>query len=308
MSISDGQSAARIVNAMSVDVEDYFQVSAFDRAVARSEWEQRESRVVRNTNRLLQMFDVAGIHATFFTLGWVAERFPDLVKAITAAGHELASHGYGHELIYTLTPEQFRQDVRRAKGLLEDISGCRVLGYRAPSFSVVERSLWALDVLLEEGYVYDTSIFPVHHDRYGIAGAPRHPYLMHRAGGALVEIPPSTVRIGGVNLPVAGGGYFRLLPYAWTAWGMSRVNHVDRQPVVFYLHPWEVDPDQPRIAASRVSRFRHYTGLAQTAPRLERLIKSFSFDSVATVLKNIPTSALAAAPSGHSGLAVAGRV
>ena len=273
-----------IVNAMSVDVEDYFQVSAFDAVVARSTWGQQESRVVANTTRLLEIFEQSGVTATFFVLGWIAERFPSLVRKISAAGHEIASHGYNHELVYTLTPEQFRDDVRAAKDRLEDAAGVAVLGYRAPSFSIVEKSLWALDALLEVGYVYDASIFPIHHDRYGIPNADRHPHTLHRQAGSLVELPGSTVRLGGMNLPVGGGGYFRLLPYWWTRWGIRRVNELERQPVVFYLHPWEIDPGQPRFKVGTATSIRHYTGLGSTAGRLTQLLTDFRFASVASVL------------------------
>jgi len=232
---------------------------------------------------VLDLFDEAGIRATFFVLGWIAERFPALVRDIASRGHEVASHGYHHQLVYTQTPQQFREDVRAAKHVLEQITGDPVLGYRAPSFSIVESSLWALDVLLEEQYVYDASIFPIHHDRYGIPNAERHPHVLRRGSGTIAEIPASTVRVGGVNLPIGGGGYFRLLPYGWTEWGMRRVNRSERQPVVFYIHPWELDPDQPRFAIGRATRFRHYTGLRSTAARLRRLVADFRFDSVASV-------------------------
>ena len=286
MSVPDG--SAPIVNAMTVDVEDYFHVSAFDHVVSRAGWDRFDSRVVGNTNRLLELFDRAGIRATFFVLGWVAERFPSLVRQIAGMGHEVASHGYHHQLLYMLTPQQFREDVRSAKATLEDAIGAPVRGFRAPSYSIVESSLWALDVLIEEGYAYDTSIFPIHHDRYGIPNAPRHAHVLQRAPGAIVEMPASTVRVAGVNLPIAGGGYFRLLPYAWTRWGIRRVNDVEGQPVVFYVHPWEVDPDQPRFDVGPMTRVRHYGGLNSTLPRLKRLLKDFRFDSVATVLNLEP--------------------
>ena len=273
-----------IVNAMSVDVEDYFQVSAFDAVVSRASWDSRESRVVGNTRRLLDLFDREGVKATFFVLGWVAERFPALVGHIAAAGHEVASHGFGHQLLYTLTPRQFRDDVRRAKATLEEAAGAPVVGYRAPSYSVVRSTLWALDILVEEGYRYDASIFPIHHDRYGIPDAERHMHVIERPAGALVELPPSTVRIAGTNLPIAAGGYFRLLPYGWTRWGIRRVNMRENRPAVFYLHPWEVDPDQPRIAVGRLTTMRHYTGLGRTADRLTRLVRDFRFDTVRSVL------------------------
>jgi polysaccharide deacetylase family protein (PEP-CTERM system associated) len=285
---------AGIVNAMSVDVEDYFQVSAFDTVVSRASWDTRESRVVQNTNRLLDLFARHGVRATFFVLGWVAQRFPALVRDIAARGHEIASHGYYHQLLYTLTPKQFREDVRSAKAALESVSGGAVVGYRAPSFSIISSSLWALDVLMEEGYVYDASIFPVHHDRYGIPDAKRHVHSLERTAGPIIEVPASTVRLGGVNLPIAGGGYFRLLPYAWTRWGIDRVNRAEGRPVVFYVHPWEIDPDQPRFDVGAATRLRHYTGLRSTMPRLERLLNDFGFDSITGLLQRPDTVRLKA--------------
>ena len=276
-----------IVNAMSVDVEDYFQVSGFDEVVSRGSWDQRESRVVANTERLLQMFDEAGVRATFFILGWVASRHPALVRRIAAQRHEVASHGYGHRLVYDQTPQQFRDDVRRAKGVLEMISGRPVAGFRAPSYSVTSRSMWALDVLIEEGYQYDASIFPIHHDRYGIPSSPRHVHLMRRNAGSIVEAPGSTVRYGRVNLPIGGGGYFRLLPYAWTRWGIRRLNRIERRPAIFYLHPWEIDPGQPRITAPAMSRFRHYCNLSKTEARLRHVMRDFKFSTVADVVRTV---------------------
>lgn len=279
-----------IVNAMSVDVEDYFQVSAFDGVVARDTWDQRESRVVANTERLLEIFADAHVRATFFTLGWVAERFPALIRRITGSGHELASHGYGHRLVYELTPQQFREDVHRAKTILEQTGGVAVAGYRAPSYSIVERSIWALDVLIDEGYSYDASIFPIYHDRYGMPNAPRHVHLLKRPGGSLIEAPPSTVRYGRLNLPVAGGGYFRLLPFRFTRWGIGRLNRVERCPAIFYLHPWEIDPGQPRIQTPVLSRIRHYRNLHKTEPRLRALLREFRFATVADVLGVSPAA------------------
>ena len=273
-----------IVNAMSVDVEDYFHASAFDRVVSRTSWPERESRVVANTHRLLELFDRHQVKGTFFILGWVAERCPVLVREIASLGHEIASHGFDHQLIYTLTRAQFRDDVRRAKSVLEQSAGRTVHGYRAPSFSIVRESLWALDVLIEEGHTYDASVFPIHHDRYGIPDATRRAHVIERPSGSIVEFPGSTVRIGGANWPIAGGGYFRLLPYQWTKWGMDRVNAVDGEPVVFYIHPWEIDPDQPRLPVSRLARWRHYRGLDQTAARLDQLMTDFRFDTVAASL------------------------
>jgi polysaccharide deacetylase family protein (PEP-CTERM system associated) len=274
---------ARVRNAMTVDVEDYFHVSVFDRVLSRAEWASRESRIVASTRRLLSLFAERSVTGTFFVLGWVAERHPELVKEIAAAGHEIASHGFGHRLVYDLGPEEFRTDVRTAKRLLEDVSGQAVTAYRAPSFSITGRSLWALDVLVEEGYTVDASIFPVYHDRYGIPGSPRHPYVLRCASGPLVEVPPSTVRLGGATLPVAGGGYFRLLPYGWTRWGIAHLNAREQRPAIFYLHPWEIDPGQPRLAATGFSRFRHYRNLDKTEPRLRRLLGEFEFGPLSAV-------------------------
>jgi polysaccharide deacetylase family protein (PEP-CTERM system associated) len=272
-----------IINALTVDVEDYFHASAFDRLVSRASWHERESRVVGNTRRLLELFQRHRVRGTFFVLGWVAERFPSLVREIASCGHELASHGFHHQLIYLLTPDQFRDDVRRAKAAIEDAGGRAVRGYRAPSFSMVASSLWALDILIEEGHGYDASVFPIHHDRYGIADAPRHAHVIKRGAGSIVEVPASTVRVGQTNLPMAGGGYFRLLPYAFTQWGIRRVNAAG-EPVVFYIHPWEIDGDQPRLPASRLTTLRHYSNLDDTLNRLERLLKDFAFDTIAAAL------------------------
>jgi polysaccharide deacetylase family protein (PEP-CTERM system associated) len=280
---------AAVLNAMTVDVEDYFQVSAFEPVVPRTEWVSMESRVVRNTERILDLLAEADARGTFFVLGWVAERFPRLVSQIVARGHEIASHSHWHQLVYAQTPGEFRADLRRAKQALEDAAGVSVTGYRAPSYSITKRSLWALDVLIEEGFRYDASIFPIHHDRYGIPGSPRHPYRVVRPAGEIVEVPGATVRLGPVNLPVGGGGYFRMLPYAWTRWGFTRINADERRGAVFYLHPWEVDPDQPRIAAGRLSRFRHYRNLSQTEARMVRLLADFRFTTLGEVLSQCPT-------------------
>ncbi len=288
-----------VINALTVDVEDYFQVSAFEKVVARDRWAEHESRVAANTDRLLGIFAEFGVRATFFVLGWVAERDGSIVRRIAEAGHEVASHGHSHRLVYDQSPDEFRDDVRRARRVLQDLSGRPVNGYRAPSFSVTTRSLWALEVLAEEGYTYDTSIFPIRHDRYGIPDAPRHafavgqPFRAAETGTHLLEIPASTVRLFGQNLPIAGGGYFRLLPYWWARFGIRRVNEVEGKPVVFYIHPWELDPGQPRLQAPAVSRFRHYTNLGRTESRLRMLLSSFAFDSIErSVLR--PAGALAA--------------
>jgi polysaccharide deacetylase family protein (PEP-CTERM system associated) len=269
---------------MTIDVEDYFHVSVFDGVVPRQTWTTLESRVCRNTERLLDIFGEHDLRGTFFVLGWVADRWPDLVKRIAAAGHEVASHGYGHRLVYDQTPKAFRNDVRHAKQLLEDASGKGVQGYRAPSYSIVPQSLWAVDVLIEEGYTYDASIFPIRHDRYGIPVSGRHPYVVARQCGTILEAPGSTTRLGPLNLPIAGGGYFRLLPYGWTKWGITRVNRQEKRPAIFYLHPWEIDPDQPRLPAGVLGRFRHYRNLRETEPRLRQLLRDFAWGTLETVL------------------------
>ena len=291
----------RPLNAMTVDVEDYFHASVFDRVVPRAAWDQYPSRVVANTHRLLDLFDTHGVRGTFFVLGWVAEKFPSLVTEIARRGHELASHGFHHQLVYMLTPAQFRDDVRRAKGTIEQLSGIPVQGYRAPSFSIVRSSLWALDVLIEEGHTYDASIFPIHHDRYGIADAPRSAHVIQRSAGSIVELPASTVRIGQTNYPIAGGGYFRLFPYTATKWGISRVNERDGEPVVLYIHPWEVDPDQPRLEATRAAQIRHHIGTNTTLGKLDQVMRDFPFGTIREVLDaNVHGVATATARWAHA--------
>jgi polysaccharide deacetylase family protein (PEP-CTERM system associated) len=269
--------SAPVVNAMSVDVEDWFQVQAFARSISRAEWESLPRRVVANTDRILDRFAQADVRATFFTLGWVAERHPDLIRRIVAGGHELASHGYGHALVHEIGERAFRDDIRRAKAVLEDTGGVRVIGYRAPTFSIGrQRTPWAHPVLAEEGHLYSSSIFPVRHDLYGEPDAPRGPYRPHPSGVA--ELPMTTVRVPGRNLPCAGGGWFRIFPYALFRAGLARVNAAEGRPGIFYFHPWEIDPDQPRVpAAGRLSRFRHYTGLATMEARLGRLLADFAW-------------------------------
>ena len=292
----------RVTNAMSIDVEDYFHVSVFDGLVPLGDWDRMESRVYANTMRMLEIFDEFKTRSTFFVLGWVGERHPALVETIARLGHEVASHGYAHRLIYDQTPAAFREDVRRAKGILEAASGQRVAGYRAPSYSITARSLWALDILVEEGYEYDSSIFPIRHDRYGIPVSAREPYRIGRDKGDLIEVPGSTTRLGPMNLPVAGGGYFRLLPYWWTRWGIDRVNRLENRPAVFYLHPWEIDPDQPRLRAGRLGSFRHYRNLGQTEARLRQLLTDFRFDAIDAVVK--AARAKAVGESGHAALSL----
>ena len=267
-----------VPNALTVDVEDYFHVSALAPQIGRDTWDARESRVERNTQRLLDLFSDFGVRGTFFVLGWVAERHPQLVRDIAAQGHEIACHGFSHRLVYEQSQEEFRQETLRSKKLLEDAVGRAVLGYRAASYSIVRRSLWALDTLAEAGFAYDSSIFPVRHDRYGIPDAERMPHrLATPEGRSIVEWPLAAAPILGFRLPVAGGGYFRLLPYALSRWGLSSINRREGQPFIFYLHPWEIDPDQPRVRASWLSRFRHYTNLDKCEARLRRLLREFRF-------------------------------
>jgi len=268
--------SSKQVNALTIDVEDYYQVSAFEHVLSRSSWPSLESRVERNTDRLLALFsEHNNTKATFFVLGSVAERFPNIVKSIVAEGHELASHGTAHLRASDQTAEEFRQDVGDAKRLLEDLGGVAVNGYRAPSFSFTKQNEWVYDVLKEEGYVYSSSVYPVKHDHYGIPDAPRFRYT---AGADIIEYPLSTLKLGSRNLPISGGGYFRLYPYAFTRMAIERFNRVEKQPYIFYLHPWEIDPDQPRIPnISAKTRFRHYLNLNRVEKRLKAMLKDFSW-------------------------------
>jgi polysaccharide deacetylase family protein (PEP-CTERM system associated) len=262
-----------ITNALSIDVEDWFQVSAFAPHIRRSDWDTRECRVERNVDRILALLAERSVRATFFTLGWIAERHPQVVRRIVAGGHELASHGYGHERASDLDEAAFTADVSRAKALLEDLAGQPVLGYRAPSFSVGTGNLWALDVLARTGHRYSSSIYPVHHDHYGMPGAPRFAY---RLPNGLLEVPPTTVRLGGHNLPCSGGGWFRLLPYAASRWMIQRVNRADGEAAVFYFHPWEIDTGQPRMrGVGAKTRFRHYVNIHRVEDRLRALLGDF---------------------------------
>ena len=266
-------------NYLTVDVEDYFQVSAFEDIVGIDNWGSYTPRVVKNTQRILSLFDKYDVKATFFVLGWVAEKFPDLVKEIDHKGHEIGCHSYYHRLVYNLSPAEFKRDTQEAKEILEQIIGRKVLGYRAPSYSITKRSLWALDILEELGFQYDSSIFPIYHDRYGMPDAPRFSYK--HSGHDLIEYPISTSLIFGRKVPVAGGGYFRLFPYWFTRMALKRVNKLEKQPFIFYLHPWEIDPEQPRMHnAGSVSRFRHYNNLGKTFTRMEKLLKDFFFGAL----------------------------
>ncbi|HEY0491582.1 MAG TPA: XrtA system polysaccharide deacetylase [Telluria sp.] len=270
--------ATEIRNAMTIDVEDYFQVSAFAEVIDRDSWAGRECRVERNVERILALLAKEEVHATFFTLGWIAERYPQVVRDIVAGGHELASHGYGHLRASDQTRAEFTDDVVRSKALLEDIGGVQVLGYRAPSFSIGTANLWALDVLQEAGYRYSSSIYPIQHDHYGMPDAPRFAFYPNGPDG-LLEIPITTVQVMQRKLPAGGGGYFRLLPYALSRWMMERVNQVDQQSAIFYFHPWEIDPGQPRPSgASMKSRFRHYVNLDRMEGRIAQLTRDFKWD------------------------------
>ena len=268
-----------VVNAMSVDVEDYFQVSAFENVIPRDQWSSLSCRVEDNTTRIIQMFSDSGVKATFFMLGWVAERYPNLTREIVDQGHELASHGYGHERITNLTPDVFREDVRKTKQLLEDMTGVEVQGYRAPSYSIGMSTLWAHDVLQEENYKYSSSVYPIRHDLYGIPDAPRFTYQV--VDGKLTEIPISTIRMMGNNFPIGGGGYFRLLPYQFSKMAIRSVNRKENMPCVFYFHPWEIDPQQPRQKDIKLkTRVRHYLNLNRMESRLKRLLNDFNWDRI----------------------------
>ena len=276
--------AARLTNAMTIDVEDYFQVSAFAPYIARTEWDSRECRVERNIQAILEMLSRHHTHATFFTLGWIAERYPQLVRHIVDNGHELASHGYGHQRASDQSPDVFFDDIDRAKKMLEDLSGQEVQGYRAPSFSIGKGNLWAYDTLLEAGYRYSSSIYPIAHDHYGMPDSPRFAYEV-RPG--LTEIPITTVRLFERNFPSSGGGYFRLLPYPVSRWLIQRVNSRDQQSGIFYFHPWEIDPGQPRIQGiNSKTRFRHYVNIGQTQTRLNRLLTDFKWGRVDHLFMN----------------------
>jgi polysaccharide deacetylase family protein (PEP-CTERM system associated) len=284
MKVQNDQSVA----AFTVDVEDYFMVSAMEKVVSRDQWASLESRVERNTETILDFLEGHGILATFFVLGWVAERYPGLVRKIAEAGHEIGSHGWSHRLIYEQTPEVFRDETFRARNLLQDLSGQSVPGYRAASYSITKQSLWALDILREAGHRYDSSIVPARHDRYGIPGADRYPHVIKEAESdfpALIEFPPTTWKLGPITLPIGGGGYFRIFPYFFSMMGLQSSLRKSR-PIVFYIHPWEIDPDQPRFDPGWKSRFRHYTNLGRTMGRLDRMVRMISFMPAKDVLEN----------------------
>jgi polysaccharide deacetylase family protein (PEP-CTERM system associated) len=268
----------RIANALTIDVEDYFQVSAFSQHIDRGDWERIPCRVERNIERVLELLSLSDSKATFFTLGWLAERYPQVVREIVAHGHEVASHGQGHLRASEQSRAEFSEDIRRAKLVLEDVAGVEVRGYRAPSFSIGRDNLWAFDCIAETGYRYSSSVYPVQHDHYGMPEAPRFPF---RVRDGLLEIPVTTTRVFGRNLPAGGGGYFRLAPYRVSRWAIGRVNRVDRRPAIFYFHPWEIDPSQPRVEGiSARTRFRHYLNLDRTEARLRQLLRDFHWDRV----------------------------
>lgn len=270
--------ASPLTHVLTVDVEDYFQVEAFANSVNRDSWDTWPSRVVPNTQRILDLFDRFNAKATFFFMGWVADRFPGLVREVHSRGHELACHSYWHRTVYSLTPDEFREDTRRAKDAIEQASGARVLGYRAPTWSITRTCLWALEILLEEGFQYDSSIYPIWHDLYGVPGAERFPYVHTFADGRrLREFPPATIRIAGATFPAAGGGYLRIFPLLYTHWAFRHIAGKHGQPVVVYFHPWEFDPEQPRIPEKLKSRFRHYTNLAKMQGRVEALLQKYRF-------------------------------
>lgn len=278
-----------MLNALSIDVEDYFQVNAFASYIRCEDWSQYPLRVELNTLVILDMLDEFGVKATFFVLGWIAERVPTLVKEIQRRGHEIACHGYGHQLIYGIGPQKFREDVSKARNILENICGEQVVGYRAPSYSITNKSMWALDILVEEGFTYDSSIFPVIHDTYGIADAPRFPHVIKRSAGNICEFPLTTypLRIGKseYRLPIAGGGYLRLFPAGLIMHGIGNINQREKQPAVLYFHPWEIDSNQPRIKCGMKSRFRHYLNLHKTEEKLRKILSGLQFDTMSSVIK-----------------------
>ena len=288
--------APAITNALTIDVEDYFQVSAFAPYIRRDEWDARECRVERNVDRILALLAERDVQATFFTLGWIAERYPALVRRVVDAGHELASHGYGHQRASELTRDAFAEDVGRAKKLLEDIAGAPVLGYRAPSFSIGTGNLWAFDVLAAAGYRYSSSVYPIRHDHYGMPDSPRFAYTLQ---SGLLEVPVTTVRLFNRNLPSSGGGWFRLLPYAATRWTLRRVNEQEREPAVFYFHPWELDDEQPRVPGiDAKTRFRHYVNIPRVEGRLRQLLADFRWGRMDRIfLPRAQTLSRAGAPS-----------
>ena len=280
----DDQPSNSVINGLSVDVEDWFQVGAFENVLDRADWPSRDMRVEANVDGVLALFEEAGVHATFFTLGWVAERFPALMRRIAEAGHEIASHGYDHARVFTFDCAAFAEDVRKAQRILEDASGQKVIGYRAPSFSIDARNPWAFEELAEQGYAYSSSVAPIAHDHYGWPEAPRFAFRPIE-GSELVEVPVTTAMLGGRRVAAGGGGFFRVLPYSFSRWAIRQVNREEKRPAVFYFHPWEIDPGQPRVAnAPMRSKLRHYTGLDKMAGKLRGLLSDFAWGRMAQVV------------------------
>jgi polysaccharide deacetylase family protein (PEP-CTERM system associated) len=291
-------SVASMLNVLSVDVEDYFHASALK--IPADRWEKQEQRASRNTHELLELFGETQTKGTFFVLGWLAERFPDIVRSISSHGHEIACHGYSHKLIYRQTPAEFAEETRRAKHILEDLAGCAVNGYRAASFSIVEDSRWALDIVADLGFTYDSSIFPIRHDRYGMPSANPKPHVLTVPNGkTIVEIPPSVLSLGSTRLPIAGGGYFRLYPYSFTRWAMRRINK-QGSPAIVYLHPWEIDTGQPRADVGAVTRFRHYVNIGKVRDRVRRLLSDFSFEPMQSLAQRYSDPAAGGCEEHHA--------
>ncbi len=267
-------------NCLTVDVEDYFMVTAFSDVIKFEDWNRLEPRIEYNINKILELFGQYNVKATYFVLGWVAEKYPRLIRSIHSQGHEIACHSYNHRLVDSLTPSEFKEDVRKAKNILENIIGTSVKGFRAPSWSIRERSIWALDILREEGFIYDSSVFPIYHDKYGFPGAERFPHTIELKTGKIIEIPPSTTRFLKMNVPISGGGYLRLLPFRFIYAALNRINKNEGKPFVLYIHPWEIDPNQPSLSGRVPSRLRHYINLRSTFSKLTTLVKEFSYDTI----------------------------
>jgi len=270
-----------MLNALTIDLEDYYHVTAFDHIVDRRNWDKMETRIEGNCEKILSILNEHKMHATFFVLGWIAERYPILIRTIFNEGHEISSHGFNHRMVYHQSKDAFREDIMKTQSILEDITGIKIKGYRAPTFSINNKSLWALNILCEQGYKYDSSIFPIKHNRYGIPSAKRFPHTIElNSKSNITEFPPSTISLCGSNIPIAGGGYLRLFPVKLIEWGMRKINYTEKQPAIIYLHPWELDPEQPRIPASWPSRFRHYINLHSTEKKLRHLLNTFRFTTL----------------------------
>ncbi len=267
-------------NVFSVDLEDYYMVSGYSSVIRFEDWEKFEGRIEGNTGKLLDLLNRHEVRATFFVLGWVARRYPELVRRVHSSGHEIASHGYNHKPVFEMTPEEFARDLALTREILENVTGEKVVGYRAPSYSITRKSMWALDILVEQGYRYDSSIFPIRHDFYGYPDFSRCPVAVTvEGGGRILEIPMSTIRLMGRNIPVCGGGYFRLYPFALTAWSIRRLNRRDRLPAIFYIHPWELDEEQPKVNAGAIRNLRHRINIGKSENRIRELLNRFSFCS-----------------------------